>query len=206
MSERGGSDRDPRSAGARLRRYLTSRKNLVGMSGAAVGLALNLTDVIGDIWPAVSVGLYAIGALITPPEPLPPLPLTLALHEDADQLTDRIRRESRRLPDGAAGAMRGILAVARTIIERLDKDAENQADLAALPQRLADIEIIVRTDLPACLDAYLARAPTPAAAAELATQLDLVAGAADRLADAVPDMDVQRAEDLTQDLRRRYPE
>ncbi len=40
--------------------------------------------------------------------------------------------------------------------------------------------------------------------AELAVQLDVIAAATDRLAAAVPDVDVRRAEDLTEELRRRH--
>ena len=41
---------------------------------------------------------------------------------------------------------------------------------------------------------------------ELVTQLDLIAGAVDRLAAQVPDVHAQRAEDLTRELRRRHGE
>lgn len=65
----------------------------------------------------------------------------------------------------------------------------------------------MRVDLPACLDTYLGRGPSTSAeraVAELVTQLDLIAAAADRLATDVPDIHAQRAEDLTHELRRRH--
>jgi hypothetical protein len=186
-----------------FRQYLTSRKNLVGMGGAVVGLGLNLAGVVGDIWPAVAVGLYAAGALLTPPDPRAAPPLTTQLREEADELDARIAK--RPLPDGALPAVRRILAATRTVLTRLDQVNDDPAARAAAPERLASVAEIVRIDLPACLDAYLRRAPTAAAAAELATQLDLIAAVADKLAAEVPDADVQRAEDLTRELRKRYP-
>jgi len=50
--------------------------------------------------------------------------------------------------------------------------------------------------------AHLVR-PADRAAAELVEQLGLVARAADQLAVTVPDVHAQRAEDLTEELRRR---
>jgi hypothetical protein len=85
--------------------------------------------------------------------------------------------------------------------------ADQPADRAAAPERLAVAAEIVRVDLPMCLDTFLGRTPSTAAeraATELVTQLDLIAGAADRLAAQVPDVHAQRAEDLTRELRRRH--
>jgi hypothetical protein len=186
---------------ATFKSYLTSRKNLVGMGGAVVGLGLNLAGVVGDIWPAVAVGLYAVGALVTPPDPKAAPSLTDTLRAESDELAERAAK--RPLPEGALPAVRGILTNCRIVLDRLDHPENGAADI---PDKLASVAEIVRLHLPACLDAYLRRAPTPAAAAELATQLDVVATAADRLAAEVPDVDVQRAEDLTRELRRRYPE
>lgn len=53
--------------------YLRSGKNLVGLALALVGYLLHLTGLFGPFWPLAVVGLYAIGALITPrrrPKPL----------------------------------------------------------------------------------------------------------------------------------------
>jgi len=46
--------------------YLYSRKNIVGCLLALLGLLLFFLGVIGSVWPAVVVGLYLIGALVTP--------------------------------------------------------------------------------------------------------------------------------------------
>ncbi|ODU05597.1 MAG: hypothetical protein ABS81_07105 [Pseudonocardia sp. SCN 72-86] len=185
-------------------RYLTSRKNIVGVAGAAVGVGLNVAGVVGDIWPAAAVGLYAIGALLTPAErPTTTPSLTDDLRADADALLKLVQR--RTLPSGAAAAVTRIVVAARTVLDRLDDISDDANDRAAAPDRLATVAEILRVDLPRCLDAYLARPDATAAAAELATQLDLVAPVADRLVEAMPEASAARAEELTRELRRRYP-
>jgi hypothetical protein len=199
MSERGGA----------ARRYLASRKNIAGMAGAIVGVGLYAAGVIGDIWPVVAVGLYGVGALVAPSDPGGEPRLTDVLRSDAAELVARIEPRTAALPAGTVAAVRRIAEVVRLVLDRLDEVADQPADRAAAPERLAVAAEIVRVDLPACLDTYLGRAPSSSAeraAAELVTQLDLIAGAADRLAAQVPDVHVQRAEDLTRELRRRHGE
>src|ERR1700687_4469376 len=50
----------------RIVKYLYSTKNIVGSLLALVGLVLFFTGVVGTLWPVIVVGLYVIGALITP--------------------------------------------------------------------------------------------------------------------------------------------
>ena len=199
MSERGGA----------VRRYLASRKNIAGMAGAIVGVGLYAAGAIGDIWPVVAVGLYGVGALVAPSDPGGEPRLTDVLRSDAAELVARIEPRSAALPAGTVAAVRRIAEVVRLVLDRLDEVADQPADRAAAPERLAVAAEIVRVDLPVCLDTYLGRAPSSSAeraAAELVTQLDLIAGAADRLAAQVPDVHAQRAEDLTRELRRRHGE
>jgi hypothetical protein len=46
--------------------YLYSRKNIVASTLALLGIALFFLGLIGPVWPAVVIGLYLIGALVTP--------------------------------------------------------------------------------------------------------------------------------------------
>ncbi len=195
----------------RARRWFGSRKNIAGMSGAVAGLGLHLAGVVGDVWPAVAAGLYVVGALVGPSDPLVPVEprLTDALRDDVVGLRARAKREAGELPYGSVPAVARILDVLGLVLDRLDEVADRPADRASAPERLATAAGIVRSDLPACLDTFLGRAPSaskPRASAELVAQLDLVARAVDRLAAEVPDVDVQRAEDLTEELRRRHGE
>ena len=50
----------------RVLKYLYSRKNIVGLVLALIGLALSFTGTVGALWPMIVVGLYLVGALATP--------------------------------------------------------------------------------------------------------------------------------------------
>jgi hypothetical protein len=192
----------------RVRRYLGSRKNIAGMAGALVGVGLHVAGVIGDVWPVVAVGLYGVGALVGPSDPRsePEPRLTDSLRADATALLRRAQGRAGALPEGAATDVTRILDAVRLVLDRLDQVADQETDRIAAPERLADAAEIVRVDLPACLDTYLGRSPsTPEepAARELRAQLALVADRTERLFAQVPDVHVQRAEDLTREMRRR---
>ncbi len=194
-----------------VRRYLGSRKNIAGMAGALAGVGLHLAGVIGDIWPVVAVGLYGVGALIGPSDPLrdpPPEPrLTDTLRSEAAALLARVQAQAGALPSGTLADVDRIVGAFRLALDRLDQVADQETDRIAAPERLADAAEILRIELPLCLDTYLGRAPsTPEepAARELGAQLKLVVARADRLVAQVPDIHVRRAEELTREMRRRH--
>lgn len=193
---------------AAVRRYLGSRRNAAGMAGALAGVGLHVAGVIGDVWPVVAAGLYGVGALVAPPDPVPPPHrLTDALRADAGAVLARAESQRAALPPGALAAVRRTVEVVRLVLDRLDHVADQPADRIAAPERLARAAEIVRIELPECLDTYLGRSPsTPedAAARELTAQLAVIAGAADALAAQVPDVHRRRAEDLTEEMRRRH--
>jgi hypothetical protein len=194
-----------------VRRYLDSRKNIAGMVGALVGVGLHLAGVVGDVWPVVAIGLYAVGALVAPPdpvaEPATEPSLTDVLRREAEAQLTRVELEREELPPGAERTVRHIVRTVRLVLDRLDRVADDEAGRVAAPERLADAAEIVRAELPACLDTYLRRPPsTPpdTAARELAAQLEMISAGADRLAARVPDVHAGRAADLTREIRRRY--
>ncbi|OZM83924.1 hypothetical protein [Pseudonocardia sp. MH-G8] len=194
-----------------VRRYLDSRRNIAGMVGALVGVGLHLAGVVGDVWPVVAIGLYAVGALVAPPdpvaEPAAEPSLTDVLRREAEAQLTRVELEREELPPGAERTFRHIVRTVRVVLDRLDRPADQEADRVAAPERLADASEIVRVELPACLDTYLRRPPwTPpdTAARELAAQLEMISAGADRLAAQVPDVHAGRAADLTREMRRRY--
>lgn len=193
---------------AAVRRYLGSRKNIIGMAGALVGVGAHVVGLIGDVWPAVAIGLYGIGALIGPSDPRPdPERLTDALRADAAELRASTEARAKVLPEGAVPVVGRILEVLRLVLDRLDEVADQPADRAAAPERLAVVAEIIRVDLPMCLDTFVGRSPSSSrevAVTELVAQLDVIAGSADRLAAAVPDVHAQRAADLTRELRERH--
>jgi hypothetical protein len=202
MSDRFAADR---AASGGFGRYLRSRKNLAGLAGAVVGVGLHAAGLVGDLWPAVAVALYGAGALVGPSDPPTPELLTDTLRREAAALVSGVRR--RDLPPDVYDAVVRIAEVLRLVLDRLDQVADRPADRAAAPERLAAAASIIHDDLPTCLATYRDRSPSGPqqhAAAELATQLGLVARAADRLAAEVPDVGACRAEELTEELRKRY--
>jgi hypothetical protein len=194
----------------RVRRYLTSRKNIAGMAGALGGVGLHVAGVIGDVWPVVAAGLYGVGALVAPgdPAPDPAEPsLTDALRCEAAALWSRVQGQSSALPEGAAAEVGRIIGAVRLVLDRLEQVADHETDRIAAPERLADAAQIVRVELPACLETYLGRSPTTPeepAARELLTQLELLTAGADRLVAQVPDIHARRAEELTREMRERH--
>ena len=197
-------------AGA-ARRYLQSRKNIAGMAGALAGVGLHLVGVVGDVWPVVAIGLYAVGALVAPSDPVeepvaePSLVDVLRAEVEAQLTRVELRRDE--LPVGAEAGVRRIARTVRLVLDRLDQVADREADRIAAPERLADVAEIVRADLSECLDAYFGRAPSmppDTAARELTAQLRMIGARADRLEAQVPDVHARRAEDLTRDMRRRH--
>src|SRR5688500_13337296 len=147
-----------------VRRYLDSRKNIAGMVGALVGAGLHLAGVVGDIWPVVAIGLYAVGALVAPPDPVaePAAEPSLAdvLRHEAGAQPTRVELGRDELPTGAERTVRHVVRTVRLVLDRLDRVADHEVDRAATPERLADAAEIVRVELPASLDTYLQRPPS----------------------------------------------
>jgi hypothetical protein len=188
-------------------RHLGSRKNIAGMTGALVGLGLHLTGFVGGLWPVVVIGLYAVGALVAPPDPVDepvdePSP-TDALRAEAEAQLTRVELGRDHLPVGAERAVRRIVRTVRLVLDRLDGDVDG----LSAPERLADAAEIVRVELTASLDAFLLPAPTrsEAAARELRAQLEMIGLHADRLAEQVPGAHVRRAGDPIPDVGRLPP-
>jgi hypothetical protein len=175
---------------ARLRRYLHSRKHLAGMVGALSGVGLHLAGLVGEVWPAVAIGLYAVGALVAPPdpveEPIAAPRLTDVLRAEAEAQLTRVELRRAELPAGAERAVRRIVRTVRWVLDRLDEPAERDADRVAALERLADVTEIVRADLTESLDTWFGRTPSAVdevAARELHAQLEMTGARADRLAE-----------------------
>ncbi|OLT22913.1 hypothetical protein BJF78_32815 [Pseudonocardia sp. CNS-139] len=191
-----------------MRRYLTSRKNIAGMAGALVGVGLYAAGAIGDIWPAVAVGLYVVGALVAPADPGGEPRLTDVLRDEAADLVARIQPRQAELPAGTVPAVRQIVEVVRLVLDRLDQVADQPVDRPPHPSGSPSPP---RSCASTCRSAST---PTSPRAVQLGGPGSGRAGdpagpdrgRADRLAAQVPDVHVQRAEELTRELRRRYGE
>jgi hypothetical protein len=163
--------------GARLSRYLTSRKHLAGATSALVGVAVALTGATGSRWPLVVAGLYGVGALAAPGEPRRTAAREAAeLLRDLDRVGERVRAAGPEIPAGA-------LAAFERVEGKLAAMLRHQSALADADVRHV-LSTIVRTDLDRSVDVYLRvpnhlrHRPNPSGARtpadELAHQLGLL--------------------------------
>ncbi|GAA3853340.1 hypothetical protein GCM10022243_18660 [Saccharothrix violaceirubra] len=192
-------------------RYLGSTKNLVGCVGGLVGLVLHLTGVVGALWPVVVAALYAVGALLAPPEKV------RLVREDAATEASRVRTglaelvgqveaHASRLPESTMDSVRRVAGVLDDLLGRADR-------LAADPDLRHTVVRLAGTDLPLSVQTYLnlpwwlavkRRADgEPSPAEELVGQLALLDAQAHDVAERLFAADRDRQSDHTRYLRDR---
>ncbi|OLZ58073.1 hypothetical protein [Amycolatopsis keratiniphila] len=184
--------------------YLGSTKNLAGCVGGLIGLALYLTGVVGGLWPLVVAGLYAVFALLAPPERVRLVsPDAVAeagqLRADLESLVGKVTERAQRMPGSSVDSVRRIAEVLEDLLSRPERWAANP-DVQHAVTRLA------RTDLPLSVETYLnlpwwfaAKRP----ADELLAQLELLETEAHRIAERFYAGDVHQQADHTRYLRER---
>jgi hypothetical protein len=184
--------------GDRTARWFYGLPNLVGIALALVGLGLYIGGVIsGWLVPLIVVGLYLIGAVLTPrPKGLAGLS-TLGGDLDPDQLKDALAKlvsESQgRLPDELQAKVVEIQATILDLLPKLPASTIDRQDLFALERTVSDY-------LPQTLDNYLtlprayahSHVVSDGKTAEqlLGEQLDLIAEKMKEIADAIARDDV----------------
>jgi hypothetical protein len=126
-----------------------------------------------------------------------------ALRAEVETQLTRVELRRAELPRGAERAVRRVVRALRVVLDRLDEVFDDGADRIAAPERLAEVVVIVRTELAECLDGWFAQPPA-IPEQELDARLALIGERAERLVAEVPDVHARRAEDLTRELRRRY--
>ncbi|MFD3700663.1 hypothetical protein ACFWUZ_31805 [Streptomyces sp. NPDC058646] len=141
------------SRAGRILGRLESGKNLAGSACGVAGVGLALAGVGGAYWPVVVAGLYAAGALIAPPERVPPPPFDPreelgVLREDFARLREYLTEVE--LPAGAGAGLAGLLESYGALLE-----PGWVADvLATEPEAVHAVSRGVRQDVPECVDAY----------------------------------------------------
>ncbi|WP_309111067.1 hypothetical protein [Saccharothrix sp.] len=183
-------------------RYLGSTKNLVGCVGGLIGVVLYVTGVVGSWWPAVVAGLYAVGALLAPPEKVRLVPKDAAteaweLRAGLSTLVREVAAQRSRMPESTMDSV-------RRVVEVLD-------DMLGKPERLTDPDLrhnlvrLARTDLPLSVQTYLNLpwwlSAQRKADEELVAQLGLLEGQARQLAERFYASDVNRQTDHGRYLR-----
>jgi hypothetical protein len=146
------SPSDPSSSPSPRRRilgYLGSGKNIAGSGLALGGLGLHFAGVVGDLWPAVVVALYAIGLLVVPSRRPQGVAANLDQGEIKKALDGAVRMSRGRLPSDIQAK---IAEIRQQILDLLPS-------LSAFPAGSQDLYVIQRTAtdyLPGTLRAYLA--------------------------------------------------
>ncbi|GAA1855043.1 hypothetical protein [Myceligenerans crystallogenes] len=187
-------------------RYLGSRKNLAGLGLGVAAVAAQLTVGLGEFWPAVVAGAYAVGALVAPGEP--PLVVTLGAGASAEELERgiaRIRRAAARLEPE-------LRPRADLLLAALDEIVARWGELAGAPDQMHTVESIVGDYLPTSLRRYLdlprrVRAEVRGGTSpqrELAGQLDLLAAESGRIRDAVYSRALDAMDDHGRFLREKF--
>ncbi|AXB41697.1 hypothetical protein [Amycolatopsis albispora] len=194
-------------------RYLGSTKNLAGCVGGLLGLVLYLTGVVGSVWPLVVAGLYAAGALLAPPEKVHLVPDAAAeagqLRTELETLVRKVSEQSGRMPPGAVETV-------RQVAEILDGLFARPQGLRADPDLLHAVTTLARTDLPQSVETYLnlpwwvaakrLAGQANSAGDELLTQLGLLRGRAEKLAERFYSAELNQQADHTRYLRDRERE
>jgi hypothetical protein len=129
-------------------KYLYSTKNIVGSLLALVGLVLFFTGVVGALWPVIVIGLYLIGALVTPGNAA----IDLRSGFDPDDVRKALDHEahvvSGRVP---ADVFAKVQNIQQTILGILPRSG-------ALPPGSPELFVVERTAteyLPTALETYL---------------------------------------------------
>jgi hypothetical protein len=184
--------------GDRLVRWFYGIPNMVGIVLALVGLGLYIGGAIGGfLVPLIVIGLYLLGAVVTPkPKGIGGLS-TMSGDLDPGQLKTALNRivdeSQKRLPDELTAKVVAIQATILDILPKLPASTIDRQDLFALERTVSDY-------LPQTLDNYLTRPRAYAnshvvsngktAEQLLADQLDLIGEKMKEISDAVAKDDV----------------
>lgn len=128
--------------------YLYSRKNIVACLLALLGITLFFLGLIGPVWPAVVIGMYLIGALVTPSGQR----WNLMGGEDLSDLTAALDNEvaavKGKLPDDVFQKVQSIQQTLHSILPKIQRLGPGSQDAFVVEKTITDY-------LPSTLQAYL---------------------------------------------------
>jgi hypothetical protein len=169
-------------------RYLYSRKNIVACLLAFLGLGLFFLGVIGSVWPGVVLGLYLIGALVTPNDRQWNLLGAETPSDLAGALSHQVSAIRGKVPEDVYQKVVSIQQTILGILPKIDRLGPGSQDAFVVQKTVSDY-------LPSTLQAYLNLPRAYAtvhrfsdgrtAAAVLLDQLTLLDKKLDEVADAV---------------------
>jgi hypothetical protein len=132
----------------RVVRYLYSTKNIAGAVLAMIGLVLFLAGIIRAPWPVIMVGLYVIGALVTPGNKTVDLSTGFDPNNVKQALDSQVRIITGKVPPEV---MAKVLKIRQSILGILPRSGN-------LPPGSPELFVLERTAtdyLPTALEAYL---------------------------------------------------
>jgi hypothetical protein len=128
--------------------YLFSRKNIVACLLALVGLGLFFLGLIGSVWPGVVLGLYLIGALVTPNDRQFNLIGGVAPSDLAGSLSHQVSTIRGKVPDDVFQKVVAIQQTILGILPKIDRLGPGSQDAFVVQKTVSDY-------LPSTLQAYL---------------------------------------------------
>jgi hypothetical protein len=132
----------------RLLLYLYSRKNIVASGLALLGIALFFLGLIGPVWPAVVIGMYLIGALVTPNNQKWDLLGGEDLSDLSGSLTSQVSAVKGKLPDDVYQKVLSIQQTLMAILPKITRLGPGSRDAFIVQKTITDY-------LPSTLQAYL---------------------------------------------------
>lgn len=128
--------------------YLYSRKNVVASLLALLGLGLFFLGLIGSVWPGVVIGLYLIGALVTPNDRQWNLLGGEAPSDLAGALSHQVSAIRGKVPDDVYQKVVAIQQTILSILPKIDRLGPGSQDAFVVQKTVSDY-------LPSTLQAYL---------------------------------------------------
>ncbi|MFC3450834.1 hypothetical protein [Amycolatopsis speibonae] len=192
-------------------KYLGSTKNLAGCVGGLIGLALYLTGVVGGLWPVVVAGLYAVFALVAPPERVRLVPVDVVaeagqLRADLEALVGKVTAQAQRMPESSVDGVRRVAGILDDMLswpERLSGNTDVQHEITRLARTDLPLSVQTYLNLPWWFAAKRRASGEPSASDELLAQVELLETEAHRIAERFYAGDVHQQADHTRYLRER---
>lgn len=128
--------------------YLYSRKNIVGCLLALLGIGLFFLGLIGPVWPAVVIGMYLIGALVTPNGRTWNLIDGEDLSDLSGALANQVASVKGKLPDDVYQKVLAIQQTLQSILPKVNRLGPGSQDSFIVQKTITDY-------LPSTMQAYL---------------------------------------------------
>lgn len=128
--------------------YLYSRKNIVACALALLGIALFFLGLIGPVWPAVVIGLYLVGALVTPADRKWDLLGGAEPSDITGALARQVAAVKGKVPDDVFQKVLAIQQTIDSIVPKIDRLGPGSSDAFVVQKTATDY-------LPSTLQAYL---------------------------------------------------